>query len=97
MMFIFIFDHGNWGPNWGTRHLAPIDISPPWTPFPLGRLAPTYSYSYLVENLLFLGDPCIMAARMPCGSHKMIKWYEHWVITPFKMLKELLRSIDIFV
>ena len=38
-----------------------------------------------------------MAARVPCGSHKMIKWYEHWVITPFKMLKELLRSIDIFV
>ena len=36
-----------------------------------------------------------MAARMPCGSHKMIKWYEHWVITPFKMLKELIRSIDI--
>ena len=29
-----------------------------------------------------------MAARMPCGSHKMIKWYEHWVITPFKMLPE---------
>ena len=25
----------------GTRHLAPIDISPPWTPRPLGRLAPT--------------------------------------------------------
>ena len=57
----------------------------------------SYSYSYLVENLLFLGDPCIMAARMPSGSHKMIKWYEHWVITPFKMLKELIRSIDIFL
>ena len=25
----------------GTRHLAPIDISPPWTPRPIGRLAPT--------------------------------------------------------